>query len=107
MSTQIVVAGFGKAEVNGTYLADVTRNGHDSYKMASNGFLITYITDRMPYAADDGYVILAIDGIQGAVKSESYPYLKISDVANAATSGWITTLPAWGKETAVGTLTAS
>lgn len=57
----------------------------------------------MPYAHDGGYVLIAPTYIQGAIPIEEIPYLKITDTANVATSGWASTLPPTSGEETVGT----
>lgn len=102
MTDSIVISGFGKADVNGVYAYWEDKNGYPAYKN-DLGYIVMYVGSRLPYANNEGYILLTPLGIQGAIRIEAVPYIKISDVANATTTGWTSTLPNTSGETDVET----
>ena len=97
----LTVAGFGNADVNGTYIEDGIFDGYAFYKKGTTSIL-GYYSKFGPYSFTGGYYIVEIGQIEGSIPIYM-PKYKVAST-DPTSSGWISLVSQTSGETTVGTV---
>ena len=97
----LTVAGFGDADLNGTYVENGTFDGYAFYKKGTTAIL-GYFEELGPYSFSGAYYIIKIGQIEGSIPVIT-PKYKVEDT-DPTSSGWVSLVSQTSGETTVGTV---
>lgn len=97
----LTVAGFGDADINGTYVEDGTFDGYAFYKNGTTSIL-GYYSEFGPYSFTGSYYIVKTEQMEGSIPIYTPKYKVIS--TDPTSSGWISMVSQSSGENTVGTV---